>query len=154
MTMDITFVNIFIPTKLFFCPNGILFGYYRKDKNALNVNITAMTSLKLLSQINYDSEEISVLGTIDNMTDDEVDDHPIGYRDNGLNGDNNGQSIGQQFWCCLRFLNNELFLKNCLIDGQLIDEGMVTLIHYDTRDFMSSQLFGKEDNCDNRYIIE
>ncbi|CAG2166817.1 unnamed protein product [Oppiella nova] len=167
-TMDdefISFVNIFIPTKLFVAPKGVLFGYHRLDKRSLNVNITATTSLK--TRISYHSsppEEISVLGTID--TDQPaLDDRngAIGGRggghrqrlltdDNGLNGDHksNQEVIGRQFWCELLFADNELSLKCCLIDGRPINAGAVTLIHYDTRDFMSSQLFGKEDDTDNR----
>jgi hypothetical protein len=130
--MDILYVNVFIPTKLFRSPKGLILGYYRKDNFSFNVNITAMASIDLISKNNYDSGEISILGSI--------------------NGNNDEDVLSQQFWCRLEFKENELLLKSCTIDGIDIEEGIVTLIHYDTRDFMSSQLFGREDNCDDRYF--
>ncbi|CAG2117794.1 unnamed protein product, partial [Medioppia subpectinata] len=176
----ISSVNIFIPTKLFVSPNGLLFGYHRVDKRSLNVNITAMTSRRLLAKLGSGGRQLSqslatAADTTTSTTDDGTDIHMLGtidsadigaangtdisgggggHRltadDNGLNGDRKSGSGGHEFWCELHFTDNQLSLRCCLIDGHPIDDGVVTLIHYDTRDFMSSQLFGKEDDCDNR----
>ncbi|XP_054165311.1 uncharacterized protein LOC128962920 [Oppia nitens] len=192
---NIAWINLFIPTKLFRTPRGLLFGYYRLDGRSLQVNITAMTSLKLLSTLaTYDSPAISVLGTIDDRPVATVsagghqsadDDHHHHHHnnngdrnhhhhrpqqqqhrrrqlrtdDNGINGNPTSKSTATAaaatandppFWCDLRFMDNQLSLRSCLINGQPIDPGVVTLVHYDTRDFMSSQLFFKEDDYDNR----
>ncbi len=141
--MDILYVNLFIPTKLFRSPKGVILGYYRKDNFSFNVNITAMASMDLFSKVNYDSGEISILGSINDNNDEDT------HLSVGLNGD----VLSQQFWCRLEFKENELRLKSCAIDGIDIEKGIVTLIYYDTRDFMSSQLFGREDNCDDRYFL-
>lgn len=134
--MELRFVNLFVPTKLLKCQSGIIFGYYSQlTESQLNINITAIAINKKLDCDNVLDDKIMLLGHLIDCDDDDLNDY----------------DLNKKFWCKLSFeRNKKVDIENLIYDGLLIDKEMITIIYYDTRDFMSSQLFGTENIQDQR----